>query len=95
MENIPTFEQLPEIAGKLLEKVERIENLLDDTKKHQRTQRFDFDGALAHLNESGYAISVSKLQKLCADKKIPVHKFNNHLYFELSELNDWVNDNTY
>ena len=88
------FDDIPVVISQMFEKVNRLENFLTRQIEPPKPQRFDFNGALAYLNDLGYTISKSKLQKVCADAKIPCRKFNNRLVFERSELDSWAESHT-
>ena len=89
-----SFDRLPVAVTKIWDTVNRIETLLTKPEVSPKPQRFDFNGALDYLNKSGYTMSKSKQQKLCADGKIPCRKFNNRLVFEKSELDAWIESHT-
>lgn len=89
MENI-TFDCLPLLVTKLLEKADRIEMLLTEKKEPAKPQWLGFSNALDYLDNSGLKLSDSKLQKLTASGQIPCSKFNNRLVFDTQELDSWV-----
>ena len=94
MNTVLTFDQIPVMVGQILEKVNRLEDLLNKPAEPHRPQRFDFSGAIDYFGKMGYTMSPSKLQKLCANKKIPCRKFNSRLIFESVELDAWVKSQT-
>ena len=85
-----TFEQMPMAINQLLDRAIRIESLLSKPMEPPKPQRFNSDGALNYINESGYTMSVSKWQKLCANGKVPSSKFNSRHVFEKSKLDEWI-----
>ena len=89
-----SFDRLPVAVTKILDKVNRIEMLLIKPEVAPKPQRFDFNGSLDYINESGYPMGISKWQKLCADGKAPCRKFNNRLVFEKTELDAWIESHT-
>ena len=90
MNEVLTFDRLPITVTQILDKVNRIEAILIKPSEPPKPQRFDFNGTLDYLNELGYTISSSRLQKLTASGGIPCRKFNNRLVFEKLELDSWV-----
>ena len=90
-----TFENLPAAVSQLQGQLNRIEKLLTKPLAPEKPQRFDFTGVLGYINESGFVLSQSKLQKLCATGKIPSRKFNNRHVFEKCEIDKWVESQTF
>ena len=93
MESI-NFDRLPIAVSQIRDTVNRIEMMLIKPEKPTKPQRFDFNGALDYINESGYVFSKSKMQKVSATGEIPCRKFNNRLVFEKSELDAWIESKT-
>ena len=89
-----TFDQMPMAINQLLDRAIRIESLLSKPTEPPKSQRFDFNGLLSYLNESGYTYSKSQLQKATASGSIPCKKFNNRLVFEQHEIDAWVKSET-
>ena len=94
MNNVLTFDRLPNAVAEISDRLYRIEMLLTKPAEPPKPQRFDFNGALDYLNGLGYTMSKSKGQKLSASGKIPCRKFNNRLVFEKCELDEWAQSQT-
>jgi len=93
METI-SFDRLPVAVAQIREQLNRIESLLKKPEEPEMSRRFNFDGVLAYINNSGYAFSKSQLQKNAASGKIPCRKFNNRLVFDQYEIDDWIESQT-
>lgn len=86
MEKI-TFEQLPEAVALLLEKVRRIEALLEN----QPAAGVDVIRMLNVTEAAAFLdISVQSLYTKVSRREIPVHKPGKRLYFNQQELLDWM-----
>lgn len=89
-----TFEQLPEAVGLLLEKINRIETLLNNLK---------FDGEIntaighelltAKQTSEFLDISMSSLYKKTMNREIPFYRNGTKLYFKKEEVLAWVFSN--
>ena len=90
METKVTFESLPSMVVQLTEQLNRIEKLLTKPCEHPKPLRVNFNGALDHINKSGHPLSKSKFQKLCAAGTVPCGRFNNHLIFDICDLDRWI-----
>ena len=89
-----SFDRLPIVVSQMMEKLNRIETLLIKPAEPPKPQRFDLNGALDYLKQSGYVFSKSQMQKLTASGDIPCKKFNSRLVFEQSSLDAWVQSKT-
>lgn len=85
--NQPTFEQLPELLSKILEKVEVLEKLLleQTLKKEDQQEMLTIKEAATFLD-----LTVPTLYSKVSRKEIPSHKPGKRLYFQKSELLDWI-----
>ena len=85
METI-TFEQLPLAVALLHEKLDRIEQLLQDQPAHQPTEElFNIKQASAFLN-----MSIPTIYCKVSSREIPANKRGRRLYFYKSELEEWI-----
>lgn len=82
-----TFEQLPEAVALLLEKVSRMESLLEDMPREsvQVIRMLTVTEAAELLH-----ISVQALYTKVSRREIPVHKPGKRLYFNRDELLEWM-----
>lgn len=82
-----TFEELPNAVGLLLEKVSRLEKLLDP-------DRVNISGIEKSINVVQAAeflnMAVQTLYGKVSRKEIPVNKQGKHLHFYVSELEEWL-----
>ena len=85
--NPPTFEQLPEMVCRILEKVEALEKLLLEKalNKEAQEEMLNIKDAAIFLG-----LSVPTLYSKVSRKEIPYHKPGKRLYFQKSELLDWI-----
>jgi excisionase family DNA binding protein len=81
------FDKLPEVVRQLIEKVEGIEILIQNLQPQKEDQQkmLNIREAAAFLN-----ITVAALYSLVSRKDIPVNKPGKRLYFDKSELNEWI-----
>jgi excisionase family DNA binding protein len=86
MENL-TFEQLPGAVALLLEKVSRLETLLENRPEAKEV-------AIRMLNVTEAAellhISVQALYTKVSRREVPVYKPGRRLYFNREELLEWM-----
>jgi excisionase family DNA binding protein len=81
-----TFEKLPELMGQVLEKLQTLENILNEKHLVKNTEELlSIQEASAFLN-----LSVPTLYSKVSKREIPVSKPGNRLYFNKSELTDWI-----
>lgn len=82
-----TFEQLPEAIALLIEKVSRLETLLENLPREGKQ-------VIRMLNVTEAAellhISVQSLYTKVSRREIPVHKPGKRLYFNRQELLEWM-----
>jgi excisionase family DNA binding protein len=83
-----TFEDLPNIIGKLSRKIDKIEKLLkaksfSNTDKNE--ELLTIEGAAELLN-----LSVSTIYTKVCKNEIPVNKQGKRLYFYRAELLNWI-----
>lgn len=85
--NPPTFEQLPEMVSRILEKVEALEKLLLEKTlaKEAQEEMLTIKEAAIFLD-----LSISTLYSKVCRKEIQVHKPGKRLYFQKSELVEWI-----
>ena len=95
MNEVLTFDALPSAVGQVLERLTRIEAILKKPTEPPKPHRLDFKGALHYLSELGYRVSKSQMQKKTADGTIPCSKFNGRLVFDRTELDAWVECNSF
>ncbi|RYJ51273.1 DNA-binding protein [Flavobacterium petrolei] len=83
-----TFEDLPNIIGKLFVKLDKIEKLLKERKIN------DLDNNEELLTIEGAAellkLSVATIYTKVCKNEIPVNKQDKRLYFYRAELLDWI-----
>jgi excisionase family DNA binding protein len=88
MQNILTFERLPEAVSELLRKLERIEALLLKSVKESITsERMTAPGAADYLN-----IALPTLYGLVSKRKIKHMKAGKKLTFFRHELDEYLNN---
>jgi excisionase family DNA binding protein len=82
-----TFEKLPEAVGLLLEKVARIESLLEGQQ-----YSFSEQDDLITIKQASKLLdlAIPTLYSKVSRKEIPVNKQGKRLYFYKSELQDWI-----
>ena len=83
-----TFEDLPNIIGKLFTKLDKIEKLLKSSKNIDRDNEeklLTIEGAAKLLN-----LSVATIYTKVCKNEIPVNKQGKRLYFYKDELLDWI-----
>ncbi len=82
-----TFERLPEAIEILLEKVSRIESLLENDKGN----RFPNEMITAKVAAELLDVSMSRLYKMTHTNEVPFYKpGGNKLYFKREELLNWM-----
>ena len=82
------FEQLPEMVALLLEKVQRLENLLINGKDDGITlkEMLTIDEAAEYMG-----MSKSSLYKMTMHSEIPTYRpGGKRIYLKRSEINDWM-----
>lgn len=81
------FNELPEVVRQLFEKVERIESMLAqfEPKCEEENELLNIEEAAAFLK-----VSVAAIYTKVSRKEIPVSKPGRRLYFNKSELKDWI-----
>ncbi|MDT3404245.1 helix-turn-helix domain-containing protein [Mucilaginibacter terrae] len=84
---ILTFDQLPKAVSELLEKVSKIEGILSDdhSRETEADNLFSIKQASAFLN-----LSISTIYGKVCRREIPVSKQGKRLYFNKTELLDWI-----
>lgn len=83
-----TFEDLPNIIGKLFNKLDKIEKLLNSRKNidtNNEEKLLTIEGAAKLLN-----LSVATIYTKVCKNEIPVNKQGKRLYFYKDELLDWI-----
>ncbi|KIA95585.1 MULTISPECIES: helix-turn-helix domain-containing protein [unclassified Flavobacterium] len=83
-----TFEDLPNIMGKLYRKMDKIERLLKAKKrsdKDKNEELLTIEGASKLLS-----LSVATIYTKVCKNEIPVNKQGKRLYFYREELLDWI-----
>lgn len=85
--NPPTFEQLPEMVCRILEKVEGLEKLLLEKTLNKEAQE-----EMLNIKEAAIFLdlSISTLYSKVCRNEIQVHKPGKRLYFQRSELLAWI-----
>jgi len=81
------FNELPEVVRQLFEKVERIESMLAqfEPKSEEENELLNIEEAAAFLK-----VSVAAIYTKVSRKEIPVSKPGRRLYFNKSELKEWI-----
>jgi len=81
------FNELPEVVRRLFEKVEQIEMLL-----HSLQPKDESENELLDISEAAVflKVSVASLYTKVSRKEIPVSKPGKRLYFNRSELQEWI-----
>ena len=81
------FDKLPEVIRQLFEKVEHIEYLLSNLETPNTDERewLTIDEAADFLK-----VSVAALYSKVSRKEIPVNKPGKRLYFNKTELKEWI-----
>ncbi|MDB5287366.1 MAG: hypothetical protein JWR05_2315 [Mucilaginibacter sp.] len=81
------FNELPEVVRRLFEKVERIEIMLEqfEPKEDDENELLNIQEAAAFLK-----VSVAAIYTKVSRKEIPVSKPGRRLYFNKTELKDWI-----
>jgi excisionase family DNA binding protein len=83
-----TFEDLPNIIGKLFVKLDKIEKLLKERKindSDNNEELLTIEGAAELLK-----LSVATIYTKVCKNEIPVNKQGKRLYFYRAELLDWI-----
>ena len=83
-----TFDDLPNIIGKLFVKLDKIEKLLKERKIHDSVineELLTIEGAAELLK-----LSVATIYTKVCKNEIPVNKQGKRLYFYRAELLDWI-----
>jgi len=82
-----TFDQIPKLMGKLLDKMDHIELLLKSIGPGQKLEDelFSVGEAAKFLN-----LSVATLYSKVSRNEIPVFKKGKRLYFSKFELTSWI-----
>jgi excisionase family DNA binding protein len=81
------FNELPEVVRRLFEKVERIEMILEkfEPKEENENDLLNIEEAAAFLK-----VSVASLYTKVSRQEIPFSKPGKRLYFNKTELKEWV-----
>ncbi|MCE7041390.1 helix-turn-helix domain-containing protein [Dyadobacter sp. CY312] len=82
-----TFEHLPTVVGEIRERLLRIEEHLENLRNSDPSSKH-----LMTISEAALFLSLSTstiYSKVCK-MEIPVHKQGKRLYFERSELYEWI-----
>ena len=81
------FNELPEVVRQLFEKVERIELILEKFEPKQ-----DAENELLNIEEAAefLKVSVAAIYTKVSRQEIPFSKPGKRLYFNRSELKEWV-----
>jgi excisionase family DNA binding protein len=84
---ILTFDQLPKAVSELLEKVSKIEDILS----HVNNVDQDIENPISIQQASAFLnLSISTLYGKVCRREIPVSKQGKKLYFNRSELKEWI-----
>jgi len=94
METNLTFENIPSVLMQMNSNVNRILALLEKPANPLFPEKFGVAGFHDYFKSLGLEMSPSKQQKLCADGKIPCHKFNSKLVFVKAEIDAWIQSQT-
>ena len=92
----PTFDQLPQAVGELLDKVDYVISCLDEMRDADASP--DKNDSMMTLDEACQFIGKkrSTMYSLTSDNRIPYRKCGNKLYFFKNELLEWIkNDGTF
>ena len=89
MENI-TFEQLPQAVSILMDKVDRLADMVDTLLL--KAQQQEDNSKLLNVYELASLLdkAPSTIYAMTSDKRIPFHKRGNKLYFFESEILQWI-----
>jgi excisionase family DNA binding protein len=82
-----TFDQLPKAVGELLEKVPKIEDILshETSSPHDTENPISIQQAATLIN-----LSISTIYGKVCRREIPVSKRGKRLYFNKTELLEWI-----
>lgn len=83
-----TFERLPEAVGRLLDRLDSIEQLITSNQQgntEEADQLLTIQEAAKFIN-----LSVATIYTLKSRSEIPVSKKGKRLYFSKQELTDWI-----
>lgn len=83
-----TFDDLPDIIGKLCDKIDRLEKLLitkNNFDNDQKEELLTIEDAAKLLS-----LSVATIYTKVCKNEIPVNKQGKRLYFYKKELLDWI-----
>ena len=89
MENQITFDQLPFAVGKLLQKVELLEQLLLSSQKNPTAEAPDKLLTVKQTAEF-LNLTVATIYSKVSRKELPVMKRGKHLHFSEKELFDYL-----
>lgn len=83
-----TFDDLPDIIGKLYFKIDNIEKLLKENKANEHID----DNELLTVSEAAklLKLSVATIYTKVCKNEIPVNKQGKRLYFYRAELLNWI-----
>jgi len=84
-----TFENLPAAVGEIMDRLLRIERLLESLSTSDYSTKH-----LMTISEAAQFLSLSTstiYSKVCK-MEIPVHKKGKRLYFEMHELHEWIRE---
>ena len=87
----PTFDQLPQAVGELLDKVDYVIDRLDERKDADTSPTQD-DDQLMTLDDACRFLGKkrSTMYSLTSERRIPYRKRGNKLYFFKKELVEWI-----
>ena len=87
----PTFDQLPQAVGELLDKVDYVIDRLDERKDADASPIQD-DDQLMSLDDACRFLGKkrSTMYALTSERRIPFRKRGNKLYFFKKELVEWI-----
>lgn len=82
-----TFDELPEAVSQLFDRLDRIENRLQQEKEESSKEKdlLTISGAAKFLK-----LSVATLYSKVCRREVPVNKQGKRLYFYRSELSQWI-----
>ena len=88
----PTFDQLPEAVGELLDKVDYVISRLDEPKDVKMESSGNDNNDLLTLDEACKFIGKARstMYALTSENRIPYRKCGNKLYFFKNELLEWI-----